>query len=97
MKGDEPRPPFAFGGIWRIWKGNNKGELQEMKVYSMMTTTPNEVVKPIHSSRMPVILDPIDYDAWLTGSPDEVDKLLKPFPANRMLIAMEGGKSDPQT
>ena len=27
-----------------------------MRVYSMMTTTPNEVVKPIHPSRMPVIL-----------------------------------------
>jgi len=46
--GDEPRPPFAFAGIWRTWKGNYKGELREMNVYSILTTTPNEVVKPIH-------------------------------------------------
>ncbi len=65
-----------------------------MNVYSMMTTTPNEVVKPIHPARMPVILDLASYDTWLTGSPDEAATLLKPFPAARMHIAMEGGKAD---
>jgi len=94
MKGDESRPPFAFAGIWRTWKGNYKGELREMNVYSMMTTTPNKVVKPIHPSRMPVILDAADYDAWMTGSPDEAAGLLRPFPAERMHVAMEGGKQD---
>ncbi len=94
MKGDEPRPPFAFAGIWRAWKGNYKGELREMNVYSMMTTTPNEVVKPIHPSRMPVILNAGDYETWLAGSPDEATKLFKPLPAERMHFAMEGGKED---
>jgi putative SOS response-associated peptidase YedK len=94
IKGDEPRPPFAFAGIWRTWRGSYKGELQEMNVYSMMTTTPNEVVKPIHPSRMPVILDPADFDTWMTGSPDEAAGLLKPFAADRMHIAMEGGNAD---
>ncbi|NNJ74319.1 MAG: hypothetical protein HKP56_04105 [Anderseniella sp.] len=46
---------------------------------------------------MPVILAPVDYHEWLTGSPDEAAELLKPFSAERMNIAMEGGKSDPQT
>lgn len=62
--------------------------------YSMMTTTPNEVVKPIHPRRMPVMLDSDDYDTWLIGSPDNAAKLLKPFAADQMQIAMEGGKSD---
>lgn len=94
MKGNEPRSPFAFAGIWRTWKGNYKGELLEMNAYSMMTTTSNEVVKPIHPSRMPVILDPADCDTWLTGTPDEAEALLKPFAADQMHIAMEGGKTD---
>jgi len=94
MVGNEPRPPFAFAGIWRTWKGNYKGELRDLSVYSMMTTTPNEVVKPIHPSRMPVILDAADYDTWLTGSPDEAAGLLRPFAVERMHIATEGGKSD---
>ena len=42
-----------------------------LNVFSMMTTTPNKVVNPMHASRMPVILDAGDYGTWLTGSPDE--------------------------
>ena len=62
-----------------------------MNVYSVMTTTPNEIVKPIHPSRMPVILDPEYYVMWLTGSPGDAAGLLNPFAADRMSIAMEGG------
>ncbi len=93
MKGDEPRPQFAFAGIWRNWKGNYKRELREMNVYSMMTTKPNEVVKPIHPVRMPVILDSADYEQWLCGTSDEAYQLLRPFPAEKMHIAYEGDKS----
>lgn len=94
IKGDEPRPPFALAGIWRTWRGNYKGDLQEMNVYSMLTTVPNEVVEPIHPSRMPVILEADDHGTWLTGSPDKAAGLLAPLPAERMHIAMEGGKAD---
>jgi len=38
VKGDEPRAPFDFAGIWRTWWGNQKGAFQKMNVYSMMTT-----------------------------------------------------------
>jgi putative SOS response-associated peptidase YedK len=43
---------------------------------------------------MPVILDPADHDEWLTGTPDEATELIKPYPADQLHIAMEGGKSD---
>ena len=65
-----------------------------MNVISMVTTTLNEVVRPIHPSRMPVILDPNNYDTWLTGTPDGAAGLLKPFPAERMHVVMEVGKVD---
>ena len=72
-----------------VWRGNYKGELREMDVYSMMRTAPSEVVKPIHTSGMPVIPDSDDYGTWLTGSPDEAADLLKPFPGTTTLIALE--------
>lgn len=56
----------------------------------MVTTTANELVKPVHPTRMPVILDPADYETWLTGGPDEAAALLRPFPADRMRIVREG-------
>ncbi|SFF05529.1 SOS response associated peptidase (SRAP) [Sulfitobacter brevis] len=63
----------------------------------MVTTTPNETVKPIHPDRMPVIVDQSDWEAWLMGSPDDAAKLLRPFPANRMMIIDSGEdmKSEP--
>jgi len=64
---------------------------------SMVTTTPNALTKETHPDRMPMILDPDDYETWLTGTPDEAFALIRPFPADRMAIHQsgEGLKSDP--
>jgi putative SOS response-associated peptidase YedK len=90
LKGDEDRPPFAFAGMWRGFRGQYRGELVEIETYTILTTTPNSVVKPIHPDRMPVILKPADYETWLTGNADEVENLLRPFPAERMHIVKQG-------
>lgn len=94
LKGSEQRPPFAFAGIWRTWQGTYRGEWREMNVYSMLTTKPNAVVKPIHPSRMPVMLEDEAHEQWLHGTVEEAGELLRPFPPERMAIAAEGGKSD---
>lgn len=72
--------PLAFAGLWERW---DKGE-EPLETFTIITTTPNELVAPIHD-RMPVILDPADYDAWLE-SPDTAIPmaLIQPYPANRM-------------
>ena len=57
---------------------------------SMVTSTPNDLVRKTHADRMPVILDPGEYAQWLTGTPDEAFALLKPFPADRMVIRQNG-------
>ncbi len=90
MTGDEARPPFAFAGLWR------DDALAEGPAYTMVTTTANEVVKPIHPSRMPVILDPGTYETWLHGSTDEAQGLLRPYPAAQMEVAFsgEGARTD---
>jgi putative SOS response-associated peptidase YedK len=72
--------PFALAGLWDVWGG-------ELQTFSILTTTPNEMLAQIHN-RMPVILDAADYDRWLDPGlqdPAQVADLLRPFPAERML------------
>ncbi|MEM8659205.1 MAG: SOS response-associated peptidase family protein, partial [Pseudomonadota bacterium] len=38
------------------------------QTHTIITTKANELVQPIHPTRMPVILDPSNYEAWLTGT-----------------------------
>ena len=56
--------PFAFGAIWESW--NPAGEHQDgaLITCAVITTDPNSVMAPIHN-RMPAIISPTDYDAWL--------------------------------
>jgi putative SOS response-associated peptidase YedK len=81
--------PFAFAGVWDGWKDLDGGWLQS---YSIITTTPNELTATVHN-RMPVILEPKDYNRWLDrvdGERPPVD-LLRPFPAEEM-VAREAHK-----
>ncbi|SEL38334.1 Putative SOS response-associated peptidase YedK [Roseovarius nanhaiticus] len=96
VRGEGNRPPFAFAGVWRAFSGNYGGEQREMVTSSMVTTTPNELVRDTHPDRMPVILHPEAYEEWLTGRPESAFALLRPFPAEQMVIHQsgEGLKSD---
>jgi hypothetical protein len=58
LKGDEDRSSFAFAGIWTRFRGNCRGEFVEIDTCSILTTTPNALVRPIHPDRMPVIQPP---------------------------------------
>ena len=99
MKSGEP---FAMAGIWGKWtltvedektldkkfkiNPNYVPKKKEFDLYSVITTTPNELVGEIHD-RMPVILDPKNYDAWLDPQIDNTSilkSLLKPFPSEKM-------------
>lgn len=92
MQSDTPdaRPPFAFAGLWRRFRGRYRDELVEIETHTIVTTTPNDLVRPIHPDRMPVIVDVPDYDTWLSGRPQQAARLLRPFPADRMRIVREG-------
>jgi putative SOS response-associated peptidase YedK len=75
--------PYAFAGLWERW-GDPKTK-EPLETFTVITTDPNELVEPMHN-RMPVIIQPKDYDRWLIpGEPERppVD-LLRPFPADRM-------------
>ena len=53
--------PFCFAGIWEQWR---PGTNDSVETCAMLTIGPNSIMKPIHH-RMPVILNPQDYDTWL--------------------------------
>lgn len=94
--------PFAFAGFWGTYNINSEGEKEITKrrekdpgyqspkkavdCFTFITTTPNDVVKPIHPKRMPVILDPKNYDAWLDPRTpaDVLVTLLRQYPAEKM-------------
>lgn len=68
---------MAFAGLWERWK---TPEEEWLHTYTVITCEPNELVAPIHD-RMPVILAPEDYDAWIAPrevDPDELRSLIRP-------------------
>jgi len=75
--------PFTFAGIWDIW---NSPEGDSLRTACILTTTPNEIVKPIHD-RMPVILPNSSHQAWLAQdetNPEKLQPLLTPYAAEAM-------------
>jgi putative SOS response-associated peptidase YedK len=68
----------CFAGIWRNSPAGN--------VYAFLTCEPNPLVAPLHPKAMPVILDPDDYEKWLTGDYTEACSLAVPFPSQLMSV-----------
>jgi len=79
------RSPMSLAGIWEHWK-NPEG--QEIETFSILTTSANSLVSPLHD-RMPVILQPEDYNLWLSKNmhhPQELAHLYQPFPTDSMAL-----------
>jgi putative SOS response-associated peptidase YedK len=75
--------PFALAGLWDEW---NSPEGDQLRTACILTTAPNEVVKPIHD-RMPVILPTESYQTWLSPEevkPEQLQPLMIPYPAGEM-------------
>jgi putative SOS response-associated peptidase YedK len=76
--------PFAFAGIWEHWEQDGK----TLDSCSIIVTGANELMKPIHD-RMPVIISPTDYAAWMdtmNSDPARLKPLLRPYPAEWMQL-----------
>jgi putative SOS response-associated peptidase YedK len=68
---------MAFAGLWEHWQGADGAEIESAAI---LTTEANATVAPLHN-RMPVILDPECFDAWLDCkrlSPGDVAEFLVP-------------------
>lgn len=72
--------PFAIAGLWEYWPGPKDGKPEPIESCTIITTEANKLASKIHD-RMPVILDPDDYDTWLDPANDDkvkLQKLIKP-------------------
>lgn len=68
---------FGFAGLWEAWTDPQTGEIIDS--CTIITTAANPATRDIHD-RMPVILAPSDYAAWLAA--EDAAKtlpLLRPF------------------
>jgi putative SOS response-associated peptidase YedK len=83
--GKKPKPPKPIS--WPLNLGGkeyNQGDVLES--CTIITTEANSHMAKIHD-RMPVILDPKNYDAWLDPQIQDMTNLkslMKPFPSEKM-------------
>ena len=67
--------PITIAGLWDNWRDKQIGEV--FKSCTMVITEANGFVSAIHD-RMPVILEPKDFEQWERGDPKHATALMKP-------------------
>jgi putative SOS response-associated peptidase YedK len=76
---------LAFAGLWDRWKDSTGKAIESCTI---LATEANGLLKDIQD-RMPVILQPSDFDLWLDPGitdPARVGDLLRPFDPRLMRI-----------
>jgi putative SOS response-associated peptidase YedK len=79
--------PLVLAGLWDGWKNPDTGEVR--RTFTIVTTTPNEVVAELHN-RMPVIVPDESWGRWLDprpAEPGELRAMLEPTDAVALEIA----------
>lgn len=76
------QPIFSFAGLFI---GSKDAEGNEYKTFTIITTTPNSLMKKIHD-RMPVILTKEEEKDWLSESedPSALQLMLDPYTSSKM-------------
>src|SRR5687767_14825889 len=70
---------FAFAGLWEQWQDPHLS----LETCAIITTDANEKMAAVHE-RMPVIVSPAEYSAWLSGTYRNV--ALRPCPDSAIEI-----------
>jgi putative SOS response-associated peptidase YedK len=77
------RGPMTIAGLWDQWLAPDGASI---KSFTIITTQANELLQPLHA-RMPVLLAPDRWPAWLgeTAAGDaELKAMLRPYPGAGM-------------
>jgi len=77
------REPMTFAGLWDSWRSPGGAML---KSFTIVTTAANELLQPLHG-RMPVVLPPDRWAAWLGEAATDhaaLKAMLKPYPGSGM-------------
>jgi putative SOS response-associated peptidase YedK len=75
---------MALAGLWETWR-SPAGE--HVRSFAIITTAPNELCARLHN-RMPAILAPEAWPAWLGEEPAkkaQLKALLAPYPSDGMI------------
>jgi putative SOS response-associated peptidase YedK len=83
---------FAFAGLWDSWRPTRGSDEGRLVSCTIVTTDANDAVRPVHD-RMPVVLPPSAWEAWLDPANDDVDGLsglLVPAPAELVVVTAVG-------
>lgn len=79
----ESGEPFGFAGLWDRWQA---GDAQSLETCTILTCAANDTVQTIHD-RMPVIIPPEHFSAWLDPAGRDaggLTQLLRPLPAETL-------------
>ena len=89
------REPFGMAGVWKPWKNPRTDQWE--RTFAVITGEPNDLMQPIHD-RMTTIIEPRDYEEYLTASARPPVHLLRITPAEKMRIKRvdEPEAPDPQ-
>jgi len=82
-KGKKKRPihmcakskPFAFAGVWDVWKGDGGPGVTS---FTIVITDPTPSIAQYHD-RMPVLFEESQFDEWMRGTPDHAAALMVPY------------------
>jgi putative SOS response-associated peptidase YedK len=78
--------PLALAGLWATWRDPDSDD--ELWSCTILTTTANKLMRSVHH-RMPVILLPESWDAWLDPDNRDVEQLaalLEPAPEDLLML-----------
>ena len=90
--------PMTIAGLWDEWKDIETGE--PLKSCTMIITERERFVSKIHD-RMPVLLTPFQFDAWLSGSAGTEmlvpwsQRSLQAWPVSRRVNSSRAPSDDP--
>ena len=77
------RGVMALAGLWDNWRSSAR---EWVRSFTIVTTTPNELCAELHN-RMPVVLGPETWPAWLGKEPacaHQLKAVLAPYPSEEM-------------
>ena len=80
------RGPMTFAGLWDTWTNPADSDVKPLKSFAIITTPANALLQSLHD-RMPALLSPDCWPAWLgeiTTSEAALKAMLKPYPGAAM-------------
>lgn len=81
--------PFFMAGLWTAWRGTSKGEAVDFYSFTILTVAANEVMADIYK-RMPVILQPEDYETWLKADVPAALEVAGQYPSQLLQVRQVG-------